>query len=266
MAESRIEGDLVIRNLHVQIEDKKILNGVNLTVNRGEVHALMGPNGSGKSTLSYAIMGHPNYVVTEGEVLLDGVNVLELGPDERARLGLFLAFQAPMAIPGVNTQNFLRLALNAVRTSGVGPHGGEGPIAAREFRPLLQERLQLLKVDNSFVNRYLNDGFSGGEKKRAEVLQMALLRPRIAILDEIDSGLDIDAVRIVSEGVNSLLGPELGVLIITHYQRILNYIKPNFVHVLVDGRVVLDGGPELALQVEERGYETIIDEARRVVA
>lgn len=256
------DGDLVIHNLHVQVEGKKILNGVNLTVNKGEVHALMGPNGSGKSTLSYAIMGHPRYEVTEGEVLLNGENLLELEPDERARRGLFLAFQSPVAIPGVNTQNFLRLALNAIRTSGVGPQGNEGALPARDFRPLLQEKLQLLKVDAGFVNRYLNDGFSGGEKKRAEVLQMALLRPQISILDEIDSGLDVDAVRVVSEGVNSLLGPGMGVLIITHYQRILNYIKPDFAHVLVDGRIVLDGGPELALEVEERGYEKIIQEAR----
>ena len=256
------DGDLVIHNLHVQVEGKKILNGVNLTVNKGEVHALMGPNGSGKSTLSYAIMGHPRYEVTEGEVLLNGENLLELEPDERARRGLFLAFQSPVAIPGVNTQNFLRLALNAIRTSGVGPQGNEGALPARDFRPLLQEKLQLLKVDAGSVNRYLNDGFSGGEKKRAEVLQMALLRPQISILDEIDSGLDVDAVRVVSEGVNSLLGPGMGVLIITHYQRILNYIKPDFAHVLVDGRIVLDGGPELALEVEERGYEKIIQEAR----
>ena len=257
-----VNGDLVIRNLHVKVEGKQILNGVNLSVNKGEVHALMGPNGSGKSTLSYAIMGHPNYEVTEGEVLLNGENMLELKADERARRGLFLAFQAPMAIPGVNTQNFLRLAMNAVRTSGVGPHGEEGLLSAREFRPLLQDKLKLLKVDNSFVSRYLNDGFSGGEKKRAEVLQMSLLKPQISILDEIDSGLDVDAVRIVSEGVNALLGPDMGVLIITHYQRILNYIKPDFVHVLVDGHVVLDGGPELALQVEDRGYEKIINDAR----
>jgi len=256
------DADLVIRNLHVAVGGKTILNGVNLTVNRGEVHALMGPNGSGKSTLSYAIMGHPNYTVTEGEVLLNGENVLALAADERARHGLFLAFQAPLAIPGVNTQNFLRLALTAIRTGGVGPHGNEGPLSARDFRPMLQEQLKLLKVDNSFVSRYLNDGFSGGEKKRAEVLQMALLKPQISILDEIDSGLDVDAVRIVSEGVNALLGPAMGVLIITHYQRILNYIKPDFVHVLVDGRVVQDGGPELALEVEERGYEKIIADAR----
>jgi Fe-S cluster assembly ATP-binding protein len=257
-----LQGDLVVDNLHVEVDSKPILNGVNLAVTKGQVHALMGPNGSGKSTLSNAIMGHPNYKVTKGDILLDGESILELGPDERARRGIFMAFQAPMAIPGVNTQNFLRLAMNSVRTSGVGPHGTQGPVTAREFRPLLQEKLQLLKVDNSFVNRYLNDGFSGGEKKRAEVLQLALLKPQIAVLDEIDSGLDVDAVRIVSEGVNSLLGPTLGVLIITHYQRILDYIKPDFVHVLVDGRVVLNGGPELALEVEARGYEGIIAETR----
>ena len=256
------DGTLVIRDLHVQVEGKKILNGVSLVVNKGEVHALMGPNGSGKSTLSNTIMGHPKYEVTSGDILLDAESILEMAPDERARRGLFLAFQAPMAIPGVNTQNFLRLALNAIRTSGLGPRGEEGQITAREFRPLLQDRLKLLKVDSSFVNRYLNDGFSGGEKKRAEVLQMALLKPQIAVLDEIDSGLDVDAVRIVSEGVNSLLGPGLGVLIITHYQRILNYIKPDFVHVLVDGRIVLNGGPELALEVDTRGYEAIEKDVR----
>ena len=261
-----VDGDLVIRDLHVEVEGKKILNGVNLAVNKGEVHALMGPNGSGKSTLSYVIMGHPGYTVTGGDILLNGESILELAPDERARRGLFLAFQAPMAIPGVNTQNFLRLALNAVRTGGVGPQGNAGPISAREFRPLLQEKLKLLKVDNSFVSRYLNDGFSGGEKKRAEVLQMSLLRPQIAILDEIDSGLDVDAVRIVSEGVNALEGPDMGVLIITHYQRILNYITPDFVHVLVDGRIVLNGGPELALEVDARGYETIEKEVRGAAA
>lgn len=261
-----VDSDLIIRNLHARVEGKQILNGVSLAVNKGEVHALMGPNGSGKSTLSYVIMGHPNYEVTEGEILLNGENILELRPDERARRGLFLAFQAPMAIPGVNTQNFLRLALNAVRTGGVGPHGSEGAMAAREFRPLLQDKLKLLKVDNSFVSRYLNDGFSGGEKKRAEVLQMSLLKPQISILDEIDSGLDVDAVRIVSEGVNALLGPDMGVLIITHYQRILNYIKPDFVHVLVDGRIVLNGGPELALEVDARGYEKIAEEVRASTA
>ena len=244
--------ELEIRNLHVKIEDREILKGVNLSVKQGEVHALMGPNGTGKSTLAYTLMGHPSYEVTEGEVWFKDKNILELAPDERAHLGLFLAFQYPVSIPGVTVANFLRTALNAQRKAANKEDRG---ISIPEFRRLLRERMQLLKMDSSFAGRYLNEGFSGGEKKRAEVLQMATLNPEIAIMDETDSGLDIDALRIVSEGVNVLRGPELGVLVITHYQRILNYIKPDFVHIMLDGRIVETGGPELALHLEEQGYD-----------
>ncbi len=244
--------ELEIRNLHAGIEGKEILKGVNLTVRKGEVHALMGPNGTGKSTLAYALMGHPNYEITEGEVWFKGQNILELEPDQRSHLGLFLAFQYPVAIPGVSVANFLRTALNAHRKAANPEDKG---ISIPEFRRLLKERMDLLKMDHTFAGRYLNEGFSGGEKKRAEVLQMAALRPEIAVMDETDSGLDIDALRIVSEGVNALRGPELGVLVITHYQRILNYIKPDYVHIMMDGRIVETGGPELALHLEEHGYD-----------
>jgi Fe-S cluster assembly ATP-binding protein len=243
--------ELAIHNLHVSIEGKEILKGVNLTVNSGEVHALMGPNGNGKSTLAYTIMGHPSYTVTEGEVCFEGKNLIELEPDERSRLGIFLAFQYPVAIPGVSVANFLRTALNSRRKT---THPEDKGIPIPEFRKLLRERMELLKMDPAFAGRYLNDGFSGGEKKRNEILQMATLKPSIAILDETDSGLDIDALRIVSEGVNTLRGPDLGVLVITHYQRILNYIKPDYVHILMDGRIAETGGPELALSLEEHGY------------
>lgn len=246
--------ELVIRDLFVSIQDKEILKGVNLTVRSGEVHAIMGPNGTGKSTLSYTIMGHPAYEVTAGEVLLNGENILEKEPDERARKGLFLAFQYPVAIPGVTVANFLRTALNA-RRKAVNPEDKGVPIP--EFRKLLREKMNLLKMDNAFAGRYLNDGFSGGEKKRAEILQLATLQPDFAILDETDSGLDIDALRIVSDGVNALRGPELGVLLITHYQRILNYIKPDFVHVMLGGKIVESGGADLALHLEEHGYEWV---------
>lgn len=258
---------LEIKNLHVGIEGKEILKGVNLTVNQGEIHALMGPNGSGKSTLAYAIAGHPKYEVTEGEVLVDGVNILDLEANERAVKGLFLAFQYPTAIPGVSVANFLRSAVSAVRfgngngTAKVAKAEGAMPesnmIPMRDFRKELNESMKIMGVDKGFAKRYLNDGFSGGEKKRMEILQMSLLKPKFAILDETDSGLDIDALRTVSEGVNRLAGPELGVLIITHYQRILNYIKPQFVHIFMAGRVVESGGPDLALQLEEKGYEFI---------
>ena len=244
--------ELEIRNLHVKIEDREILKGVDLSVKQGEVHALMGPNGTGKSTLAYTLMGHPSYVVTEGEVWFKGKNILELAPDERAHLGLFLAFQYPVSIPGVTVANFLRTALNSQRKAANKEDKG---ISIPEFRRLLKERMQLLKMDSSFAGRYLNEGFSGGEKKRAEVLQMATLNPEIAIMDETDSGLDIDALRIVSEGVNVLRGPKLGVLVITHYQRILNYIKPDYVHIMLGGRIVETGGPELALHLEEQGYD-----------
>ncbi|GIK09563.1 MAG: ABC transporter ATP-binding protein [Anaerolineaceae bacterium] len=245
---------LEIRNLHVSIEDKEILKGVSLVVRQGEVHAIMGPNGTGKSTLAYTLMGHPNYAVTEGEVIFKGQNLLELEPDERSRAGIFLAFQYPVAIPGVTVANFLRSALNA-RRRAANPEDKGMPI--HEFRKILKERMDMLKMDHSFAGRYLNDGFSGGEKKRAEILQMATLKPEIAILDETDSGLDIDALRVVSEGVNALSGPELGVLVITHYQRLLNYIKPQFVHVMMGGRIVESGGPDLALHLEEHGYDWI---------
>ncbi len=246
--------DLVIHNLHVNIGDREVLKGLDLVIEQGKVHALMGPNGNGKSTLAYAIMGHPAYTVTAGEILFKGQNILELEPDQRSRLGIFLAFQYPVAIPGVSVANFLRTALNS-RRKAVNPEDKGIPIP--EFRRLLRERMDLLKMDHAFAGRYLNDGFSGGEKKRAEVLQMATLRPEIAILDETDSGLDIDALRIVSEGVNALRGPGMGVLVITHYQRILNYIKPDYVHILLNGSIVECGGPELALHLEEHGYDWI---------
>jgi len=223
-------------------------------VKQGEVHAIMGPNGTGKSTLAYTLLGHPNYEVTDGEVWFRDQNILELEPDERSRLGMFLAFQYPVAIPGVTVANFLRTAINA-RRRAENPDDKGMPIP--EFRKMLIERMNLLKMDPSFAGRYLNDGFSGGEKKRAEILQMAALKPEIAILDETDSGLDIDALRIVSDGVNALTGPDLGVLVITHYQRLLNYIKPQFVHIMLNGRIVESGGPELALHLEEQGYEWV---------
>lgn len=246
--------ELVIRDLKVSIEGKEILKGVDLTLPQGEIHAIMGPNGTGKSTLAYTLMGHPSYEVTSGEVLYDGNNILELSPDERSRLGIFLAFQYPVAIPGVTVANFLRTAMNA-RRRAENPEDKGIPIP--EFRKLLKSKMELLKVDPSFAGRYLNEGFSGGEKKRAEILQMATLQPQIAILDETDSGLDIDALRIVSEGVNALRGPELGVLVITHYQRILNYIKPDVVHVMMGGRIVETGGADLALHLEEHGYDWV---------
>ena len=245
---------LEIKNLHVSVEGKEILKGLNLTINQGEVHAIMGPNGTGKSTLAYTLMGHPNYEVTAGEVWFKGQNLLEMEPDERSREGVFLAFQYPVAIPGVTVANFLRTAINARRRAANPEDKG---ISIPDFRTMLKEKMAMLKMDPAFAGRYLNDGFSGGEKKRAEVLQMAALKPEIAILDETDSGLDIDALRIVSEGVNALSGPELGVLVITHYQRLLNYIKPQFVHIMMNGVIVESGGPELALHLEEHGYDWV---------
>ena len=255
--------ELVIKNLHVSVEDNEILKGLDLTIRKGEIHAIMGPNGTGKSTLAYALMGHPNYDVTEGEAMFKGQNVLELDPDERSHLGLFLAFQYPIAIPGVTVANFLRTAINSHRKAA-DPEDKGVPIP--EFRTMLKERMDLLKMDHAFAGRYLNEGFSGGEKKRAEILQMAALQPEIAILDETDSGLDIDALRVVSEGVNALRGSEFGALVITHYQRILNYIKPDYVHIMLDGRVVESGGPELALQLEEQGYEWVREKYSPVAA
>src|SRR5512136_120798 len=258
---------LEIRDLRVNVEGKEILKGVNLTVEQGEVHALMGPNGSGKSTLAYSIMGHPGYQVTSGEVIWKGQNVLELSPDERSRLGLFLAFQYPVSIPGVTVANFLRTALNArmkaneaaqagplMATQAAGKSKG---ISIPEFRKLMMAKMKMLGMDPAFAGRYLNEGFSGGEKKRNEILQMAMLEPQIAILDETDSGLDIDAMKIVAEGVNRLLGPNMGALVITHYQRLLDYIKADRISILFEGRVVVTGGPELALELERTGYEHI---------
>ena len=243
-----------IKNLHVSIDGKEILKGVDLTVEQGKVHAIMGPNGTGKSTLAYTLMGHPNYTVTEGEVFFKGQNVLELEPDERSRLGIFLAFQYPVALPGVTVANFLRTAINAGRRA-INPEDKGMPIP--EFRKLLKEKMDLLRMDHNFAGRYLNDGFSGGEKKRAEILQMATLKPEIAILDETDSGLDIDALRVVAEGVNALMNKDMGVLVITHYQRLLNYIKPDYVHIMLDGRIVESGGPDLALHLEDQGYDWV---------
>jgi len=247
---------LTIENLHVAIDGKEILKGVDLTIRQGEVHALMGPNGSGKSTLSYALMGHPNYEVTQGSAKLDGVELFELEPDERAKAGLFLAFQYPTSIPGVTVANFLRHAVTNVRNPA--RLEGQDLIPMREFRKELKQEMDDLGMDNDFARRYLNEGFSGGEKKRAEVLQLAMLRPSFAILDETDSGLDIDAVRIVSEGVNRVAAKcGTGVLVITHYQRILTYIKPGFVHILFGGKIVENGGPELVETLEREGYDWV---------
>jgi Fe-S cluster assembly ATP-binding protein len=265
---------LIIRDLHASIEGKEILKGVDLTVTQGETHALMGPNGSGKSTLANVIMGHPKYEVTQGEILFKGLNILELSPDKRARLGLFLAFQYPSSVPGVSVGNFLRRAVEA-RREGYDPNApavpsGQAPkrkgMPPAEFRKLLNEKMQLLKVDSTFINRYINEGFSGGEKKRAEILQMAMLEPSLAILDETDSGLDIDALRVVSDGVNALRGPRMGVLIITHYQRILNYINPDVVHVMYRGRIIRTGGPDFALELEQKGYSWLTGEEEEAEA
>ncbi|MBI5929303.1 MAG: Fe-S cluster assembly ATPase SufC [Chloroflexi bacterium] len=247
---------LEIRNLHVSINGTPILKGVNLTLNQGETHALMGPNGSGKSTLAYALMGHPAYTVDAGQVIFDGVEVLELEADERSRLGLFLAFQYPVAVPGVSVANFLRSAINSRRKSINAEDQG---ITIPQFRKLLTQKMDLLGIDHKFAGRYLNEGFSGGEKKRNEILQLATLEPRVAILDETDSGLDIDALRIVADGVNKLKGPDLGVLIITHYKRMLDYLQPEHIHLMMDGRIVESGGPELAEEVEAAGYKPFFE-------
>jgi Fe-S cluster assembly ATP-binding protein len=244
--------DLEILNLHVEVDGKEILKGVDLAVSRGEIHALMGPNGSGKSTLANTIMGHPGFEVTEGKILFEGHDATEMEPDERARLGLFLAFQYPSAIPGVSVVNFLRTAINAHRKAR-----GEDPINLKDFRKQLEGQMEILKIDREFTRRYLNEGFSGGEKKRCEILQMAILRPLVSVLDETDSGLDIDALRTVAEAVNQMRGPDLGVLIITHYQRILDYVAPDFVHIMLDGRIVEEGGPEVAGQLEQKGYDWV---------
>lgn len=253
---------LEIRNLHAVVEDAEILKGVNLTLRSGEIHALMGPNGSGKSTLAYVIAGHPHYTVTEGDILIDGESLLDMEADERTRAGVFLAFQYPVAVPGVSVANFLRTAVSNVRgyTQQVNSDEakpatiGSNLMPMREFRRELNEKMNEYNVDPSFARRYLNDGFSGGEKKRTEVLQMAMLEPKFAILDESDSGLDIDALRVVSDGINKLATPDRGFLLITHYQRILNYVKPNYVSIFHRGRIVQTGGPEVAHMLEERGY------------
>ena len=247
--------DLEIRNLHVAADDKEILQGLDLVVNKGEIHALMGPNGSGKSTLANVIMGHPGLEVTEGQILFKGEDITEADPDERARKGLFMAFQYPVAVPGVTITRYLRTVLNAHREER-----GEEPIPLKQFRQDVEEAMRLTEVPKEFSSRYLNDGFSGGEKKRLEILQLALQRPEIAVLDETDSGLDIDALRIVANGVNSVVGADMGVLIITHYQRILHLVQPTQVHVLYNGRIVKEGGPELVTLLEEKGYGWIKDE------
>jgi Fe-S cluster assembly ATP-binding protein len=271
--ETSAPGDhqLVIRDLHVvpvAERDREILSGIDLSVRTGEVHAIMGRNGSGKTTLAYALMGHPGYQVTKGEVHWKGRDILKLTPDKRARLGLFLAFQYPTAIPGLSVASFLRTALNARRRGLDGADGRfdpsdptRGGISMGDFRRLLRDKMTLLKLDEGFAGRYVNEGFSGGEKKRLEMLQMAVLGPEMAILDETDSGLDIDALRIVAEGVNAQRSPELGVLLITHYQRLLNHVVPDFVHVLAKGRIVMSGGPELAIRLEEEGYGPVFREA-----
>jgi len=250
--------DLEIRDLHVSVDNREILKGISLAINKGEVHAVMGPNGSGKSTLSNTLMGHPGYTVTGGEVLFKGKNIVELTPDERSRLGMFLALQYPIVVPGITMNNFLRTALNAHR--GYDGKDKSKAVSPKEFRSLVEPFLDTLKIEKSFLSRYINEGFSGGEKKRVEILQMAVLKPEIAILDETDSGLDIDSIKYVSEAINQMRGPELGVLIITHYTRILEFIKPDFVHVLVNGNFVLSGGPEVADQLEAHGYSEWVDE------
>ncbi len=247
--------DLEIRNLHVSVEEKKILRGLDLDVEKGKVHALMGPNGSGKSTLANAIMGHPALEVDEGTITFKGSDITESAPDERARAGLFMAFQYPVAIPGVSVSKYLRMVINSHREAR-----GEEPIKIKDFARVAQEAMELVNIPKDFSSRYLNDGFSGGEKKRMEILQLALLRPEVAVLDETDSGLDIDALRTVAEGVNTFTGPDMGVLIITHYQRILHLVEPDFVHVMYEGRIVKEGGPELVTELEEKGYGWIKDE------
>jgi Fe-S cluster assembly ATP-binding protein len=247
--------DLEIRNLHVSAEGKEILKGLDLAVSKGEINALMGPNGSGKSTLANAIMGHPALDVTEGEIIFKGEDITDADPEERARMGLFMAFQYPVAVPGVTVAKYLRMALNAHREAR-----GEPEIKLKDFRAMTEDAMELVNIPREFSSRYLNDGFSGGEKKRMEILQLAMLRPQLAVLDETDSGLDIDALRIVAEGVNRFAGPDLGVLIITHYQRILHLVKPDSVHVMYEGRIVKQGGPELVEQLEQQGYSWIREE------
>jgi Fe-S cluster assembly ATP-binding protein len=253
--------DLEIRNLHVRAGEKEILRGLELSVGSGEIHALMGPNGSGKSTLANVIMGHPNLEVTDGQILFGGEDITEADTDERARMGLFMAFQYPVSVPGVTVTKYLRTVMNAHRDAN-----GEDPISLKEFRTTVEAAMELVKVPREFSTRYLNEGFSGGEKKRMEILQLALQHPHLAILDETDSGLDIDALKVVADGVNSVAGPDLGVLIITHYQRILHLVEPSHVHVMFKGRIVREGGPELVTELEAKGYGWITDELEEAVA
>ena len=247
---------LEVRDLHVSIDDTEILKGISLAVDEGEVHAIMGPNGSGKSTLANVVAGRPEYTVTSGDILFDGQSIAEWFPEDRAREGVFLAMQYPVELPGVRTWQFLKAAVDALRK-----HKGESELSVRQFDRLLNSKRELVNIDDDLVRRSVNEGYSGGEKKRNEILQLALLDPRLALLDETDSGLDIDALRIVADGVNSFKSPEKAIVLVTHYQRILNYIEPDYVHVLVDGRIVRSGGKELALELEERGYDWIIEEA-----
>jgi Fe-S cluster assembly ATP-binding protein len=247
--------DLEIRDLHVRAEGKEILKGLDLDVSRGEIHALMGPNGSGKSTLANAIMGHPSLEITDGEIRFEGEDITDVDPDERSRAGLFMAFQYPVAIPGVTVTKYLRMAVNAHREAA-----GSDQIKLKDFRKQTEAAMELVNIPKDFASRYLNDGFSGGEKKRMEILQLAMLRPKLAVLDETDSGLDIDALRVVAEGVNEVAGPDMGALIITHYQRILHLVRPDFVHVMFDGQIVKQGGPELVTELEEKGYGWIREE------
>ena len=249
-----MQSTLEVKDLHVSVENKPILKGLTLTVNKGENHAIMGPNGSGKSTLANTLMGHPKYVVDKGEILIDGEDIITLSPDKRAKKGLFLAFQYPHEVSGVSVFNFLRSSFNSVSKTT-----DDKPLSIIGFRKYLREKMEVLGIEESFVKRYLNEGFSGGEKKKSEILQMAVLQPKIAVLDETDSGLDIDALKIVSDAVNKMSGPDLGILLITHYQRILKYVKPEFVHVLMDGRIVKSGSMSLAEELENKGYDWIRD-------
>ncbi len=247
--------DLIIKDLHVSVEGKEIIKGINLELEKGKVAVIMGPNGSGKSTLAYTLMGHPKYKIEKGEIIFKGANITNMEPNERAKLGLFLSFQYPIEVSGVSVANFLRTALNSLRNS---------KISVGEFRKLLIEKMELLNMDKSFMNRYLNDGFSGGEKKRSEILQLAVLQPEYAILDETDSGLDIDALKSVANGVNKLISPNTGVLLVTHYQRILNYIKPDKVYVMLDGKIIIHGNHELANQLEEKGYSWLNENSQEI--
>lgn len=251
------QANLEIKNLHVEVEGKEIIKGLDLKVKQGEIHAIMGPNGAGKSTLSYAVMGHPRYRITEGQIFVDGEDIKELPVDERARRGIFLAFQYPVSIPGLNLANFLKHAYNAVRGKDI-TNKGEELVYTLQFQKILKEKMKILNIKESFVERNLNEGFSGGEKKKAEILQLAILQPRFAFLDETDSGLDVDSLKVVANGINKLFGPNLGIVLVTHYQRILRYIQPHFVHIMVNGKIVKTGNHKLAEEVEEKGYDEFV--------